>query len=858
MKKILSATCAMMLASAGMMANAQQLPNGNFDGTWVDCKPDGSNVVGTQPEGWMASNVYKYFLMAVKVPLVFQDVDYSAASDNLFSVRMENLFAGAFGIGANAPGYITLGTSWAYGDISNVGKPNDTSDGGAYGCISFGYKPDALSLWIKRTHGTEKPNEKASVIFYSWKGQTSSQVTTGLSNKPVVIEMVDREKDVLGIIQDGVTKSEDFELISKSENYVEGDITEWTQVTYPIEYLTNGTPEKINIVLSSSDYFDRSQLGKDNKFWVDDVKFVYFSRLASISLNGDVIELEEGKYDYTIDKLMDFTEDAVVTTVKGQTAEATVSVDAEKALVSVTVSNVDADTDGESSHIYTFQYLKPAIKTLTFNGMSVSVEDDVYDYNFPIVLDFDESQISATLNSEDLTHEISVDEENGTVTISLYTGTIEEPVAVYTFHFGKQAVLGLDVENGSFEDWKETAGSTFTSNNGTFYDANIYSVRPGSEPASWNGSSVNQMGLVSEVLVSEGKSADGSKSVVLTNKFAGLAPTMGSNAPAYITYGMPWVFITFPVENSDGGTFGGANFTAKPDAIAGSYKRTFGEEDAEKAEKAHVIAYLWNGTYKSELKATSGAMVVNDADRAILGKTEALESGKLIASLDYEISGELTDWTDVVVPFNYVEENLSETPEKANVIVSSADYWNRQNIKAGNTLEADNVRFVYYSTLESLAAGDENVDLNNVTFNEAGEATVQMSGDVFPAEENVVFTAKSQFATVGVEVLKEEDLVKVTVSNQGGKDVDGLIQHIYNLQYQEGLGGVESVAGDGVKVYAAAGCVVVEGAEGVAQVYTADGKQVAAKVVNGKAEIALANGLYIVRVGNKVQKVVVK
>ena len=133
-----------------------------------------------------------------------------------------------------------------------------------------------------------------------------------------------------------------------------------------------------------------------------------------------------------------------------------------------------------------------------------------------------------------------------------------------------------------------------------------------------------------------------------------------------------------------------------------------------------------------------------------------------------------------------------------------------------------------------------------------------MNSNTFPTAESVSYTAKSQFATVDVEVLKKQDLVKVTVSNQGGKDVDGLTKHVYNLKYAAGTSGVESVAGDGVKVYAATGCVVVEGAEGVAQVYTADGKQVAAEAVNGKGEIALANGLYIVRVGNKVQKVVVK
>lgn len=561
----------MMLASAGMMANAQQLPNGNFDGTWVDCKPDGSNVVGVQPEGWMASNVYKYFLMEVKVPLVFQDVDYNAASDNLFSVRMENLFAGAFGIGANAPGYITLGTSWAYGDISNVGDPEkDTSDGGSYGSIPFEFRPDALSLWVKRTHGKEKPSEKASVILYSWKGQTSSQVTTGLSNKPVVIEMVDREKDVLGIIQDGVTKT-NFELISKSENYIEGDISEWTQFTYPIDYVSDGTPEKINVILSSSDYFNRAELGKDNKFWVDDVKFIYYSRLASISLNEEAVTLEDGKYDYTVDKVLDFSEEdkakAVKYTLEGksQSANVDVSVDAENAVVTVVVSNVDADIDGKESHTYTFKYQKP------------EVEPVIEEYVGYLNVEMNGGQIEQNTQSKIEIH----DYQNGTCTFLLPNLTI-----------GGELALG---------------------------DIRIDNV------------------------------------------------------------------VIVPIE-------GGNSYAGTVDDMV-LHNDLLGDIHAK---------VVLNGTIGSDVKM--------DVD--------------VIWYQDY--------------PANTIEIPI-----------------------------------------------------------------------------NVSFTSAP-------------------------------------------LSGVESVSGDGVKVYAATGCVVVEGAEGVAQVYTADGKQVAAEAVNGKAEIALANGLYIVRVGNKVQKVVVK
>lgn len=358
--------CTAALVSAG--AIAQQLPNGNFDGKWVDCLPDGEHAVSIQPEGWMASNVYKsVFIVSVKVPLVFQDTDSDPENTAGHSVRMENLFAGMSGFGATAPGYITLGSSWAYGDISNVGGPNDTSDGGSYGSLAFSYRPDAISLDLKRTLATEEPssgsynpNEKASVIFYAWKGQTSSTVTTGLSTSPVETNMIDREKDVLGMITDGVTKSDDFELIAKSENYIEGNVAEWTNVIYPIEYVSDNVPEKINIIISASDYFNRANLGNNNTLTADNVKLIYYSTLSAITVNGESVTLEDGTYEYAMEGAAPADASAVAATTKGRYADAEVAVNGN--IVTITVSNQGGeDVDGETSHTYTLTYESAAV-----------------------------------------------------------------------------------------------------------------------------------------------------------------------------------------------------------------------------------------------------------------------------------------------------------------------------------------------------------------------------------------------------------------------------------------------------------------------------------------------------------------
>ena len=377
MKKIYTLIAA-ALACAGT-AVAQQLPDniGSFDGTWEKCYPNaGDEAVGTQPIGWGASNVYQM----MSFELVTQGEDRTSAAETAHSVHMNNTFCGVswLGIGAAAPAYITLGDAWNYGDYKDLNTPQDASDGGSYGGIEFTRYPDAISLWVKRSHatsasaGTVNANEKATVLVYSWKGETTSKVGIGLdmsNSGGTVIDMVNRDKDVLGMITDGVTKSEDFELISKSENYIEGNIDTWTQKVFDIEYLTESTPEKLNIVIASSDYFNRPNLGVNNTLDVDDVTLVYYSTLSKLTIGGSEIALTADTYEYAGTGEMPTSEGDVVATTKSKFAETKVTLDTENSKVIITVTNQGgADLDGKTSHTYTITYPAATAEPTQYSG----------------------------------------------------------------------------------------------------------------------------------------------------------------------------------------------------------------------------------------------------------------------------------------------------------------------------------------------------------------------------------------------------------------------------------------------------------------------------------------------------------
>ena len=338
----------------------------------------------------------------------------------------------------------------------------------------------------------------------------------------------------------------------------------------------------------------------------------------------------------------------------------------------------------------------------------------------------------------------------------------------------------IPVSNLDFTSWKGTCGtSTWTS---TMYSKGGDFTRPGDEPSEWNGSSVTSFGMNMKTISKDGTSVKIEN--YNFNKFG-----INQTIPGYLTLGTPWVFVggtgignaNSYAPYGDGGSYGGLSFNYKPDAIKVKYKKT------NSGETSHIIAYLWSGEFVSKVptsydkkgnKYTYGRELSN-VDRVVLGRQtdNVTKKGTLIASVDYSIAAETTDWKDEVIELKY-QDGVDKTTkvENVNIVFSSSDYWTRANLKGKTSLTIDNTSFGYYSTLTSLKAGSKAIALKDGVYN------YTVAGKM-PTEKEVVATCKSQFADAAVAVDAANYKVTVTVTNQGGKDVDGATQHVYTLQY---------------------------------------------------------------------------
>lgn len=381
MKKYYALIAAAMFAVPSI--TAQQLPNSGFEEGWVDCVPwtSGGNKTKYEltPNNWTIAHVIGVMNMG-KTKVGENVAGYNSSSAILVKNAPNSVVASQ-----TVPGYFTLGTPWN----TAQGTSNPTNkDGGTFGGIDFTYKPDAVSFWYKRTHGTANVEEQAQVIAYIWSGTYVQKDVPGniaISSSSIKkVEMTDRDRNILDMAtEQGGEVTQKGTLVAKINYDITGDAADWTELTIPFEYMAgvNASPEKINVIFSAGDYFSTTP-GVDNALTVDDVKLIYYSRLSELKVNGVAVELEDGKYEYEVNAWMPESADEIAYVVKGLSATATVTLNNDARTATVTVVNVDADIDGKKEHTYTLKFHDKAgvmPQTTSFSG-SVNINDRPVEY----------------------------------------------------------------------------------------------------------------------------------------------------------------------------------------------------------------------------------------------------------------------------------------------------------------------------------------------------------------------------------------------------------------------------------------------------------------------------------------------
>lgn len=409
-------------------ASAQQI-GGSFDDEWETCTPylgSGSyytNGVGQQPIGWKASNLYQLWVSAELV----ESTDGVTGQ----GVYMHNQFVGFSSIGENAPAYLSLGTPWSAANAVGIVVITE-QDGGTFGGLDFTYRPDSVRFSYKRAYGTET-QEDASVIAYLWKGQYSSNVGVGVSfSSPTKETMIDRDRDVLGMITEGVTTSDDAECIASLNYSIEGEQAEWATLSIPFEYTSDATPEKINVIFSAADYFgDREAIGAGNSLTIDNVVLVYNSQLSSLTYGGvDINGFAADNYE-TLDMTSEvFDADKLAYASNGAGATVETSFDEATGLLTLTVKGNDYDTNTDNVHVYTVQFSVPLVSGISVAGeVLAGFDPNVTEYTLPFP--YDASVVVSATTAEGVTATTATGDEQ-TIILTATDGT---DTVAYTFRF---------------------------------------------------------------------------------------------------------------------------------------------------------------------------------------------------------------------------------------------------------------------------------------------------------------------------------------------------------------------------------------------------------------------------------------
>lgn len=254
---------------------AQQLPNPSFE-DWSGEKFDGK----IQPASWHASNVEQ-------VGFKFNFAHQEAGHTGNYSMMVQDQDVGAAGITETSPGYFSLGQPWVY--LESITKISQATAGTAGG-MSWKYRPDSMSVWIRRT-GNNNDKEDFYLLYYAWSGTAVGNKFKGKNGNCTSVTKTDEESDVrLALNYNECGTATKANQIAEGMWREKKTYSNWTKITVPIFYFNDDKPTKMNIIFSASNYPNfraNSGLYAGNSLYVDDVEMIYSAKIQKLYIGND-------------------------------------------------------------------------------------------------------------------------------------------------------------------------------------------------------------------------------------------------------------------------------------------------------------------------------------------------------------------------------------------------------------------------------------------------------------------------------------------------------------------------------------------------------------------------------------------
>ena len=247
------------------------------------------------------------------------------------------------------------------------------------------------------------------------------------------------------------------------------------------------------------------------------------------------------------------------------------------------------------------------------------------------------------------------------------------------------------VPNPSFEDWS-----------GAKFDGEI-------QPASWNASNVTQLSYNFNFAHQE-KGHSGNYSMMVQDQEIGVEGIKEETSPGYFSLGQPWVYLKdlLSINQATAGTYGGINWTHRPDTMSVWIKRTGNNTDKE---DFYLLYYAWIGTakgdsYKAKDGGCSSVSKTNEESdiRLALNANECgtVQKATQVAEGMWRERKTYSEWTNIRVPIYYFNDDV---PTMMNIIFSASNYPNfraNDGLYAGNSLYVDDIKLIYSSKIDKL------------------------------------------------------------------------------------------------------------------------------------------------------------